>query len=313
MMRTGYTGKMPVPRIQMPRTQLARRNSSRATASTFPPPRSTIGDMDFSAYQAVLLDLDGTVYHEDQPLPGAIELIRRLQSEGQRFACLSHSSSSPLGVVERLASMGVEVDPDNIYTAAAASCDYVLEKYTKDDAGQARRPRVYNLGSTGIHAMLDGLVDWVQTGGEPCDAVIVAAPTTDFAREEDRRRIALQLARRGADVIGMCADRVYPSPRGLEFGAGALTWMLAYAAGVEPVFCGKPQPLFFHELCKRLSIDPRWCLLIGDNLESDVAGGKGVGMRTIITLGGVTRRSDLRDWPANLQPDLVVEDLTELL
>jgi HAD superfamily hydrolase (TIGR01450 family) len=270
--------------------------------------------MDFSPYQAVLLDLDGTVYHEDQPLPGAIELIRRLQADGQRFACLSNSSSSPLGVMERLGMMGVEIDPDNIYTAAAASCDYVLEKYGHDESGPPhRKPRVYNLGSAGIQTMLEGFVDWVHTGGEPCNAVIVAAPTTDYARDEDRRLTALQLARRGADVIGMCADRVYPSPRGLEFGAGALTWMIAYAAGVEPVFCGKPQPLFFHELCKRLNVDPRWCLLIGDNLESDVAGGKGVGMRTIITLGGVTRRSDLRDWPAHMQPDLVVEDLTELL
>lgn len=270
--------------------------------------------MDFSPYQAVLLDLDGTVYHEDQPLPGAIELIRRLQSHGQRFACLSNSSASPLGVMERLSTMGVEVDPDNIYTAAAASCDYVLQKYGLDGSGhRVRNPRIYNLGSTGIQTMLEGLVDWVQTASEPCDAVIVAAPTTDYARDEERRRTALQLARRGAELIGMCADRVYPSPRGLEFGAGALTWMIAYAAGVEPVFCGKPQPLFFHELCKRLNVDPRQCLLIGDNLESDVAGGKGVGMRTIITLGGVTQRSDLRDWPTDLQPDLVVEDLTELL
>src|SRR5205814_30858 len=57
-------------------------------------------------YEAVLLDLDGTVYHEEEALPGAIELIRRLQGEGRRFACLSNSTSSPGRIAARLRRMG---------------------------------------------------------------------------------------------------------------------------------------------------------------------------------------------------------------
>ena len=59
--------------------------------------------------------------------------------------------------------------------------------------------------------------------------------------------------------------------------------------------------------------DHQIVVLIGDNLESDVFGAKAVGMRTILTLTGVTRRSDLQNLPAEWQPDLVIEDLTELL
>jgi ribonucleotide monophosphatase NagD (HAD superfamily) len=50
--------------------------------------------LDLSQYQAVLLDLDGTVYHEDHALPGAVELIRRLQREGRTYACMTNSTSS---------------------------------------------------------------------------------------------------------------------------------------------------------------------------------------------------------------------------
>src|SRR3954464_12082886 len=75
--------------------------------------------LDLSQFDAILLDLDGTVYHEDHPLPGALELIRKLQRENRRFACLSNSASSPLRVMNRLHAMGVEIDPDHIYTAAA--------------------------------------------------------------------------------------------------------------------------------------------------------------------------------------------------
>ena len=287
--------------------------------------------LDYSPYQAVLLDLDGTIYHEDHALPGAVELIRRLLEDQRQFACLSNSSASPLRVMARLESMGVDLDPNNIYTAAAAACDYVLEQFPKDEpaggqpdattiaaavegtsGGNKRLPRIFNLATESVDEMLSGLVEWVQTGAELCDAVIVGPPSSVFAGEE-RQRTALELCRRGAALVGVCADRVYPSPRGMEFGAGALTWMLAYASGVEPVFCGKPEKIFFHELCRRLGVDPEWCLLIGDNLESDVCGGKSVGMRTILTLSGVTRSRDLVNLADELQPDLVVEDLTELL
>src|SRR5690554_5090624 len=114
--------------------------------------------IDFSPFQAVLLDLDGTIYQEEQPLPGAIATIRRLQKEGRKYACLSNSTTSPMRIAMRLQRMGVEVDPDHIYTAAAAAADYVLERVAAEHPGS--RARVYNLATEGVHDMLDTLVDW---------------------------------------------------------------------------------------------------------------------------------------------------------
>ena len=255
--------------------------------------------------RAVLLDLDGTIYHDEYPLPGAAELIRRLQARPVKFACLSNSTTSPLRVMNRLLRMGMEMDPSCIYTAAAAAADYVLSTYPE-------RPRIFNAATEGIQEMLDGLVEWVESGGEPCSAIVVGNPNNIYVTEE-RMRIALQLARKGAHVIGISADRVFPSSRGIEFGCGALTQMLAYAASVEPVFCGKPQRIFFESLCRRLDVPPEDCVLIGDNVEADIVGAKAVGMRTILTLTGVTRRKSLRDLMPHMQPDEVIEELTDLL
>lgn len=260
--------------------------------------------MDFSSYQAVLFDLDGTLYHENHALPGAAAVIQRLKAEGRRYACLSNSTSSPARITERLCRMGMSVDADHIYTAAAATADYIIQAF-------APRPRVFNLATESMQEMLDGLVDWVQVEGEPCQAVIVGAPANVYATEV-RQRIALNLLRKGAQLVGICADRVYPSPRGLEFGAGALAGMLAYAANCQTLFCGKPQAIFFNKLCERLNVDPGRCLLVGDNIETDIAGARQVGMKAVLTLTGVTRRRDLPLYPAELQPDAVVEDLTEL-
>jgi HAD superfamily hydrolase (TIGR01450 family) len=259
---------------------------------------------DFSPYAAVLLDLDGTLYHEDHVLPGAAALVRRIQDEGRTFACLTNSTSSPERLQTRLKGMGIEMPADNIYTAAAAAADYVLEHFTA-------MPRIFNLGTEGLQEMLDDKVEWVRDIGEKCDVVIAGAPANVFATA-DRQRIALYLLRAGARLIGVCADRVYPSPRGLEFGSGALTTMLGYAAGVTPVFTGKPEAIFFEELCGKLKVEPARCILIGDNLESDIAGAKRLGMATILTLTGVTDAQNLASVPASFKPDLVVADLTLL-
>lgn len=287
--------------------------------------------LDLSQYQAVLLDLDGTVYHEDHALPGAVELIRRLQQAGQPYACLTNSTTSPQQLVSRLKRMGVEVDPGHIYTAAAAACDYVLQRFgdpataayigadtssssLRDPAGAPDhhpKPRILNISTSGVDEMLDGKVTWVKDDQAPCDAVICGVSLNVYATE-DRLRAALVQLRRGAELVAICADRVYPSPRGLEFGVGAFAAMFAYAANRQPIFCGKPEPLFFTELCRRLGVRPERCVLVGDNLESDIAGAKGVGMRTILTLTGVATRYDADHAPPYLKPDGVVDSLASL-
>jgi ribonucleotide monophosphatase NagD (HAD superfamily) len=175
-----------------------------------------------------------------------------------------------------------------------------------------RKPRAFNLSTEGVHDMLDGEVEWVNDDRSPCDAVICGVPVNVYATNE-RQRTALVLLRRGAELVAICNDRVYPSPRGLEFGVGAMSAMMAYAADVRPVFCGKPERFFFLELCRRVGADPARCVLVGDNLESDIAGAKGVGMKTVLVLTGVCSREDVQRVSPELRPDWVVAGLPELL
>ena len=261
--------------------------------------------MDYSQFEAILLDLDGTIYSEEHALPGAVDLVAKLNGDGRKFACLSNSTLSPKGIAQRLTRMGISIAPENIYSAAAAAADYVLDRYKPSR-------RIYNLATDGMEELLDGQVTWVEKAEEECDAVVAGAPANVFATEA-RQRVALMLLRGGADLIGICPDRVYPSPRGLEFGVGAHCAYLGYAANITPIFVGKPQEMFFHKLCERLAVDPRKCVLIGDNPESDIAGAKRVGMATVLTLTGVTKREDVDRLAAKDRPDDVVDDLRELV
>jgi NagD protein len=260
---------------------------------------------DFSPYSAVLLDFDGTLCHEEHVLPGAAELVARLQTAGIAYAVLSNTTSSPQSIGKQLRRLGMSILDEYIYTASAAAADCVMETFPG-------KPRVFNLATDGIAELLDAKVRWIESADEPCDAVICGAPANRFA-VLDRQRIALELLRNGAELVGICADRVYPSPRGLEIGVGGLAHMLSYAANVPITFAGKPNKLFFDHLCQRLNVTADRCILIGDNLESDVAGAAALGMKTILPLTGVTRSEDIdRLFPAR-RPNWVVPDLRELL
>jgi HAD superfamily hydrolase (TIGR01450 family) len=259
--------------------------------------------LDLRDFAAVLFDLDGTIWHEHLPLPGAVALVQRLQECDHPHGFVSNSSASPARVVRRLADMGLNVTEQTILTAAAAACDYVLDTF---DPGV----RVFNIANPSIDELLSGRVTLMDDECKDCDAVLASGLAHGCATPV-RLQKALQLLMRGASLIGLCADRAYPTPRGFEIGAGGVTAMLAYAADVPATYCGKPEPWFFENICHRLQVPPDRCLLIGDNLEADIAGAHRVGMTTILTLTGLATPEAVAK--ATDKPDAVVNDLSELL
>jgi HAD superfamily hydrolase (TIGR01450 family) len=261
--------------------------------------------IDFSPYEAVLMDLDGTLYKEDHPLPGAMALLRQLKAAGRVVAFPSNSTQSPQRVAHRLREMGADVHDEVIFTAAREAVEHCLERF-------GTRPRIFNLATEGVAELLAGKAIDVQGEAEPCDAVIIGNPACVHATPQ-RTTTALRLLRNGAACVGICDDRVYPSAHGMEIGSGAMARMLAYAADVPVIFFGKPQRRFFEKLCAALSVRPERCLMIGDNLDSDISGAKAMGMRTILCLGGVTRESELASVTPEREPDWVVKSLEELL
>ncbi|HTN76972.1 MAG TPA: HAD-IIA family hydrolase [Pirellulaceae bacterium] len=260
---------------------------------------------DLRAYDAVLLDLDGTIFHEEVALPGAMELVADLQRRRQPFAFVSNSELSPNRLRERLRAMGADVPPELLYTAAVAGCDYVRAHFGPG-------VRAYSVAAEATDELLAGYATWVDDDRADCDVVLTGSLAQENATPE-RLQIAFRQIVRGATHLAFNADRAYPTARGFEIGAGALAAMLVYAANHQPIYCGKPQQVFFESLCQRIGVPAERCVLIGDNLESDVRGARRVGMASILTLTGLTTRAHLSDLALDLTPHYVVDDLRQLL
>src|SRR5258708_37698578 len=86
----------------------------------------------------------------------------------------------------------------------------------------------------------------------------------------------------GADLYCLHKNRWWQTLRGPLLDAGAFVAGLEYAAEVEATVLGKPSVAYFEAALEALDADPQMTWMVGDDLESDIAGAQKFGMRTVL-------------------------------
>ncbi|MGA8745866.1 MAG: HAD-IA family hydrolase, partial [Solirubrobacterales bacterium] len=143
--------------------------------------------------------------------------------------------------------------------------------------------------------------------GREADAVLVSGHRGFDYGELLTAALALQ---RGAALFATSRDPNLPMPGGPWPGTGAILAAVETATGRTAEIGGKPERCMF-EMARGLIADAERVAMIGDRIASDIEGGRRAGLATILALSGSTSReeADLAD----PQPDLVINDLSELL
>ena len=259
------------------------------------------GDRLIDRYDAVLFDLDGTVYLGTAPIPGAADTVNTVR-EQVTVGFITNAARSPKLVAERLTKRGFNATPGEVSTSAQAAIALLAERF-----------------STGDHVLVlgnDELADEISAAG--FSAVRFAAKDTvavvqGFSRDLGWRELAeaCLAIRAGALWIACNADHTYPSERGLLPGTGAMVAALQAATEQEPVVAGKPErPLLDQAI--RLA-NARCPLMVGDRIGSDVAAANTVGVDAFLVLTGASDPAELLAAPKQLRPLYVAQDLTAVL
>jgi len=124
-------------------------------------------------------------------------------------------------------------------------------------------------------------------------------------------KTASLLVRSGAPFIATNPDKTLPTPVGLVPGAGTLVAAVQTATDVAPYYVGKPAPELYNLALERLGTSPVNTLVVGDRLETDIAGAQALGCLTALVLSGATTAEMAAGWrPA---PDCIARDLADLL
>jgi 4-nitrophenyl phosphatase len=211
----------------------------------------------------------------------------------------NNSSRTPEQYIEKLARFGVEVDSESILTSALVAAAYLA---TQAQPGT----RVYAIGKDGVRRALE------QHGfvlSEDHAAYVVVGWNTDLIWDE--LATASLLIHQGAGFIGTNPDVSYPTEQGPVPGNGAQLAALQVATGVAPTVTGKPEPQMYEEALRRMNASTETTAVIGDRLDTDLAGGVRLGLTTILVLSGITREADLAD--SSIKPDVVCADIGELM
>ena len=125
--------------------------------------------------------------------------------------------------------------------------------------------------------------------------------------------VGFQALRRGARFLATNADTTYPLADGVEEPDTGATIAALEACTRHrlDVMVGKPSTYMAQAALQLLSLPAEDCLLVGDNLETDIRMGRAAGIPTALALTGITREAHLSG--AQIQPDFTLENLTELL
>jgi 4-nitrophenyl phosphatase len=257
--------------------------------------------MPFTTIKAVLFDMDGVLYRGNQPLAGARELLAFLDARGLSYACITNNASmTPEQYEAKLARMGLNVPAGRVITSAIATGRALRAMYP-------RGTRVYIVGMEGLRAALLHDGHFV----EDARAAELVVQGADFALTYDTLRAATLLIRAGARFIATNPDRTFPSEEGLIPGAGAITAALVAATDTQPLVIGKPAPTMFQVAAEALGAPPAAVLVIGDRLDTDIAGAAAAGMPAALVLTGVTSRAEAEAGP--VRPTAIYADLGALL
>jgi glycerol 3-phosphatase-2 len=254
-------------------------------------------------YDLVIFDLDGVVYEGAIPIPGAVEAINKLHAEGARIAYVTNNASRQPGeVAALLTSLGLTVTGDDVVTSAQAAAALLAEKL-------APGSEVLVIGAAALRVEVEraGLVPVASASTRPVAVVQGYGPQVGWAELAE----ACLAVRAGALWVATNGDRTLPSPRGPVPGNGALVAALVAALDRAPdAVVGKPEPILFARAAQRFGA--RHTLVIGDRLDTDVAGAHRAGMASMLVLTGVARASDLLSVSAEDRPTYLGRDLEAL-
>jgi len=249
--------------------------------------------------RGIILDLDGTVYRGTQIIPGARETIERMRKSAHPLVFATNAIETVAEHVDKLTELGVPVSPDEIINSALV----LVQRLRREMPGA----RVFCLGDP---PLLEQLAPHFQFSEDP-DAIDVVIASTDRTFDFRKLCIGFHALRKGARFWATNAEQTWQQEDDEIPDAGAIIGALEGCSGRKvELIAGKPSPFMAEIALERLGRSARECLLIGDNLTTDIAMGQQVGLTTVLVLTGLTKRTDMERSP--VKPDYVLTSIAEV-
>ena len=251
--------------------------------------------------RAILFDMDGVLYNSEEPIPGAAETLAWLRERQVPHLFVTNTTSRGRdALTDKLRRFGIASSPAEIMTPCEAAADW-LRSQTSGSVALFLRPAA--------RAAFDGL-ECLPDDAESGAAYVVIGDlgsTWDFRTLN--RAFRLLHANPDATLIALGMTRYWKAADGISMDVAPFVAALENASGRQARVFGKPAPAFFHAAAESLGVPSGEILMVGDDIESDIAGAQSAGMRAALVKTGKFRSSDLE---GPVKPDAVLDSVAEL-
>ena len=236
-----------------------------------------------------LLDMDGTIYLDEQLFDGTLDFLSYLRETGRIYLFLTNNSSRGVDAyLEKMDRLGIPATAEDFLTSTDALIDFLRKR------GWQQR-RIYAFGTTSFRRQLAdagfSVTDRLEDGIE----LLICG----FDRELTFQKLedACILLGRGVDWLATNPDWVCPTWYGYVPDCGSVCQMLTRATGRKPRFIGKPEPMMAQLAMEKTGCTPAQTLMIGDRLYTDIACGINAGVDTAFVLSGEGTMADVETGP----------------
>ncbi|MCK4710710.1 MAG: HAD-IIA family hydrolase [Gammaproteobacteria bacterium] len=228
-------------------------------------------------FSAILLDMDGVLYHGNQPLKHAIDFMESIQYIPHCFIT-NNPVLLPQQIADKLETMGFKrPEIENIITSGEATALWLSE--------QKKSFHYFAIGAQGLH---DALSKFGQYDEQCADYVIIGEGAgIDYKSLTTGINLIInhkaKLISTNPDIT---VDGKIDGKHVILPGGGTLVSPFITATGQQPITIGKPFPLLYEMAIKMLGVKAQDCLMIGDRPDTDINGAANLGMKTALVRTG---------------------------
>lgn len=270
-------------------------------------------------FPVIFFDSYGVLRNHRGPIPGAMELVRKLKDDGRHIRILTNNAArSPQAAAVRLAKYGLEcIAADEIITSGATTRHFLEQKVKKGKVAYlgTRASAEYIIGA-GLEAIAVAQVklDCLEEIG-----AVAFLDDEGYDMNVDLNKLINILRHCQVPVVVANTDLLYPTTANdVALATGSIARLAEYVLGRKFVKFGKPASQMFQMGLDSVAavypgVNPSDILMVGDTLHTDILGGNGYGMATVLVLSGNTRADNVETEIAasGIIPDFVCRSIGE--
>jgi phospholysine phosphohistidine inorganic pyrophosphate phosphatase len=254
---------------------------------------------------AYLLDMDGTLYTGQDAIPGAAEALERLRARHMPWRLVTNTTSrSRSMVVQRLQAYGLDVSPEEVFTATLAAGELARATGYAYVAPFMAESALEDMGALRLVGGTSG-----RRADRAPDAVLVGdlGERWSYALMQEAFEYLLE----GAALIALSRDRYWLRDGRLALDAGPFVAGLEFATGKNATVAGKPSVAFYQAALRSMGLTTsKAAAMVGDDLWSDVEGAQRAGLQGWLVRTGKYRESALRE--SGIHPDRILDSVAAL-